>query len=332
MTAQNVLESLNLSSNMRVSFSPSGVYELSIEGGAHSSTMCVAVLAPTLYAGVVDFFVEACPNLMSGGGFGQAPGRWFTVNRCIEGRCEVAVPGGGYVVVEPGNVCASFSAEMPHEFRYPLGRYRGIELFVNTLATDEPDLAILREAGVDLDGWVDRIGAATIFCGDAQLEGLMDRIGASIDPLDAPHAKLAFMEFVLAATSRDLEAARPKSFLTKGQMNIAIAVHDQLERDLALPLDAPGLADRAGVGLTTLNGYFSRVYGLSVSAYLRKRRMERAADLLVQTNDKVSDIALCVGYTNPSKFGAAFAREHGCTPTEYRRLARSGSQECPNGS
>ena len=46
--------------------------------------------------------------------------------------------------------------------------------------------------------------------------------------------------------------------------------------------------------------------------------MARAARLLTQTDVPVREIALTVGYTEPSQFTKAFRRSYGTTPSGYR--------------
>ena len=47
--------------------------------------------------------------------------------------------------------------------------------------------------------------------------------------------------------------------------------------------------------------------------------MNLARQLLRETKKSIMDVALDVGYTNPSHFAKLFSRETGLTPTEYRR-------------
>ena len=74
--------------------------------------------------------------------------------------------------------------------------------------------------------------------------------------------------------------------------------------------------------LTAFKACFKGVYGMPPFAYLRARRMERAAQLLRDTGLRVADIGLMVGYDSPSKFTAAFKDVIGQTPTAYRRQGR----------
>ncbi len=51
---------------------------------------------------------------------------------------------------------------------------------------------------------------------------------------------------------------------------------------------------------------FSYVAGVSLSEYIRKRRMSQAAFELQRTDKKVLDVALKYGYTSPTSFNRAF--------------------------
>ena len=50
--------------------------------------------------------------------------------------------------------------------------------------------------------------------------------------------------------------------------------------------------------------------------------MKKAARLLEDTEDKVSEIGQAVGFATQAKFGAAFKECFGITPLEFRRRMR----------
>lgn len=63
---------------------------------------------------------------------------------------------------------------------------------------------------------------------------------------------------------------------------------------------------------------FSFVVGISLSEYIRKRRMSQAAFDLQRTDRRVLDIALKYGYNSPTSFNRAFQSVHGITPAAAR--------------
>lgn len=60
---------------------------------------------------------------------------------------------------------------------------------------------------------------------------------------------------------------------------------------------------------------FSYVADISLSEYIRRRKMSQAAFELQATDSKVIDIALKYGYSSPTSFNRAFQNVHGITPT-----------------
>lgn len=63
---------------------------------------------------------------------------------------------------------------------------------------------------------------------------------------------------------------------------------------------------------------FSYITGISLSEYIRRRRMTAAAFELQTSNKKVMDISLKYGYESPTAFNRAFQSIHGVSPTAAR--------------
>lgn len=63
---------------------------------------------------------------------------------------------------------------------------------------------------------------------------------------------------------------------------------------------------------------FKRETGMSFTAYVTNVRMERAAALLRETDEKTYRIAEETGYTDPNYFSYVFRRRFGVSPSKYR--------------
>lgn len=70
----------------------------------------------------------------------------------------------------------------------------------------------------------------------------------------------------------------------------------------------------AGCSLYCFQRIFSYIAGISLSEYVRRRKMTQAAFELQRTNSKVIDVALKYGYSSPTSFNRAFQSIHGITP------------------
>lgn len=92
-----------------------------------------------------------------------------------------------------------------------------------------------------------------------------------------------------------------------------------MEEHLDEPLTIPALSRRACLSATTFKEGFRQLYGLPVHTWLRKRRMERAAELLHTPGLSLEGVAKAVGYSSVSQFAATFRRYYGVTPGKYRK-------------
>lgn len=79
------------------------------------------------------------------------------------------------------------------------------------------------------------------------------------------------------------------------------------------------LSKIACMGTTKLKSTFKRVYSTTISAYIFDCRMNKAKELLLQTNDTISDISRAIGYKKSGSFSDAFRKHTGLLPSDFRR-------------
>jgi AraC-like DNA-binding protein len=86
-------------------------------------------------------------------------------------------------------------------------------------------------------------------------------------------------------------------------------------------------ADHTGTSPFLLSKSFKRVTGQNFIDYVTELRLERAKELLRDTDLKMNDVALQVGYQQ-SYFNRIFKKQEDITPTRYRELSRQeGNKE-----
>ncbi|MDQ2719438.1 MAG: AraC family transcriptional regulator [Bacteroidota bacterium] len=78
------------------------------------------------------------------------------------------------------------------------------------------------------------------------------------------------------------------------------------------------IATKIHIGETKLKKGFKHYYKVGLFTYLRKQRMIKAAELILETNKTIKQIAKASGFKHPSNFITAFTSYHGLTPTKYR--------------
>ena len=67
---------------------------------------------------------------------------------------------------------------------------------------------------------------------------------------------------------------------------------------------------------------FKKYYDVSPIQYLLRIRIEKAKELLEETNQKVGDIASSVGFSAQQRFNDIFKKNLGVSPSEYRQKFR----------
>lgn len=79
------------------------------------------------------------------------------------------------------------------------------------------------------------------------------------------------------------------------------------------------LADLVYLNPNYLSNVFAQVTGCTLNKYIKQIRMEKAQELLLNTNMKVTDISQAVGYSNTSYFCKSFQKLFGTTPERFRQ-------------
>src|SRR5580765_2041543 len=84
------------------------------------------------------------------------------------------------------------------------------------------------------------------------------------------------------------------------------------------PLDVPALARAARLSPAHFSREFRRSFGETPHQYLLTRRLERAAELLRNTDRSIIDICGDVGLRSVGSFTTSFGRAYGLSPAAYR--------------
>lgn len=106
---------------------------------------------------------------------------------------------------------------------------------------------------------------------------------------------------------------------------------DLMDIDYAEPLDLDAMAAEAGFSRYHFAREFRAAFGETPGAYLSRRRVERAKDMLASANLTVTEVCMLVGFTSLGSFSRRFTELVGCAPSEYRRrmVARGGPPPIP---
>nr|WP_083465741.1 helix-turn-helix domain-containing protein [Salidesulfovibrio brasiliensis] len=96
-----------------------------------------------------------------------------------------------------------------------------------------------------------------------------------------------------------------------------------LEGNYSEKYDVQQMADSVIMSVSTFHKAFKEITADSPLQYLKKIRLARAQDLIIQKNTKAYLAADAVGYERPSQFSREFKRHFGQNPAEVMRDIRS---------
>ena len=85
------------------------------------------------------------------------------------------------------------------------------------------------------------------------------------------------------------------------------------------PISLEQIAREANLNPEYLSRVFKEETGYNYSAFLSNIRLKKAEYLLINTVEKVQNIAEMVGYSNVSYFSTIFKKKYGVNPYEFRR-------------
>ena len=91
-----------------------------------------------------------------------------------------------------------------------------------------------------------------------------------------------------------------------------------IDGQLAFAPSCEELSRMVHLSMSKLTRGFSSFYGIPIHQYIIEQRLTQAAQLLLEGDWNVSEIAAIVGYGKPSNFAAAFKKKYGVAPKNYR--------------
>ncbi len=96
-------------------------------------------------------------------------------------------------------------------------------------------------------------------------------------------------------------------------------VIDKIEERLTEKIDYKDLAKIIGTSSYTLQRIFVFLTGITLTEYIRKRRLSNAAEELLLTDIKIIDLSLKYQYDSPISFSNSFKKMHGISPQNLRK-------------
>jgi AraC-like DNA-binding protein len=103
-------------------------------------------------------------------------------------------------------------------------------------------------------------------------------------------------------------------------------IRDWLDENLYEAHSIEGLCRRFMINREKLQSGFRELFQSTVHAYIVDRRIEKAAQRLLESDDSIKAIALDSGYKKQRSFNKIFKTIYNVTPAAYRRLHQQSEE------
>ncbi len=83
----------------------------------------------------------------------------------------------------------------------------------------------------------------------------------------------------------------------------------------------PTLCEELKMSRSHVHRKLIEAFGLSCSEYIQQVRLEKAKELLLNTNHSIYEVAFKVGYSDANYFSRSFSKIYGFPPSQCRQIS-----------
>ena len=251
----------------------------------------------------------------------KTPDVILEISHCREGRLEYEADDNCCYLM-PGDIAIMHRHGADYSTLFPLQHYQGISVIIDLSETPRCLSCFLADVTVSPHDLADK------FCSDRPffvarsgpgIEHVFSELYQVPEELKQGYFKVKVLELMLFLTALPVDADEtPLKSCSRPHVVLAKNVHHYLTEHISDRITLEQLSSVFHVSGTTIKNSFKTVYGVSLYNFIRTKKMQMAAELLLQSDDTILEIAGKFGYENASKFSGAFKDVMGVPPNEYR--------------
>ena len=248
---------------------------------------------------------------------------------CMTGRLTVrALQGASCMVEAPGIFLLSDSSAL-HSCRYS-GNLSGVLIAVDAKAAKESLVTVCSTLGMKLDTRIVKKkmtarSGCTALHGTPWTQAFFETVRCLSEQEQERYCVFKSVELLYLLCTG---VSEPGESLTGSGCPVSqslLEVKAYIQAHLSDKLTIALLCKQFSVSPTFLKEGFRRAYGVPIHTYLIQQRLRRAQELICTTRMPIQQIAQAVGYEGMSQFNAAFKREYGMTPGQYRKMSETAT-------
>jgi AraC-like DNA-binding protein len=216
------------------------------------------------------------------------------------------------------------SEEWILESNFPAGMYMGCAFLIKLDNLSVEDSILLDKFNIDIFRLISSMNLNYKwhkFTGSNKLIGLFNDIYNVHTSYNSEIILLRVLE-ILSCISKSKfyhNLTVDSEYFSGEQVKKVKTLHSIITKNYNKTISLKEIVSDNGMGYSTFNKIFKSIYGESPYQYLKKFRMNFAAKKLHETELNILEIAISVGYNNPSKFSNAFKSIFGILPSTFRK-------------
>lgn len=249
----------------------------------------------------------------------------ISIDHCRAGRIEWAHANGSFCYLGERDVQISAKEDHISSYGFPTGHYHGITVNFDIQEAQKSLIPFQSLFQIDLMQTYQRFCRQKDFLlrSDEGIQHIFSELYTVQDACRMGYLRLKVLELLLYLSQLNLSQMQTEH--PYFQRSVVEKIH-QIKADLCRQ---PGehrtlhqLSQQYQLPETTIKRCFKAIYGDSLYAFLKTYRLQTSSELLRTTDKSILEIALDIGYENPSKFISAFKKQFGITPAQYRKQKR----------
>lgn len=123
---------------------------------------------------------------------------------------------------------------------------------------------------------------------------------------------------IILLLSQTQDAAMIQVILSQLFSPITYTFRQVVEENIFSQISVGELAQKTNLSVSSFKREFKKLYNDSPANYIKTERLKRAAELLLISDNRITDIAFDCGFNDLANFTKSFHDKYGTTPSNYR--------------
>lgn len=248
-----------------------------------------------------------------------AENSFIEINHCRDGRIEYENENFLYYL-SAGDI--SIGRSCTEALNFPVRCYSGVSILIETDNPDSNFSDFLSGMNIDLSYIINKYCGKnnySVMRSDPYIKNIFSEFYSVPVSVKKSYIKIKILELLLYLTYAENENHEIiNNSCSAAHMRLAKEMRTYLTDNIDRHITIAQLAEKFHISESQVKNIFRNAYGMSVYAYIKMHKMQTAAFMLKNTDYSIMDIALNCGYSNASKFSAAFRDIMGMPPNLYR--------------